>query len=213
MQSGRGIDEPIRVWCGNYRFASEDPFFSKAVKTGRACVDEKARGKPVSAKRFRAEMDVLRKMAPADGHVLLDDLEHRWDDPDAPPALYVVTCEVCVHQSFTLFAGAEALGQAALTSKVGQASRSLAPRIVVYQEAEIRGVSITPGSLALRVAIYGHGPSMVSEGELKQVAKKNGMLLERVHESGARRPVTTESYAGDAIIEAIYAYACNRAAA
>jgi hypothetical protein len=159
-------------------------------------------------------MDALRKMAPADAHVLLDELEHRWEYPKAPAALYGITFEVCVHQSFMLFAGAEAFGQEASTTKVGQARRSLAPRLAVYEESEIRGVSITPGSLVLRVVLYGHSSSMVTEGELQNVAKTEGALLERVHnKSGARRPVTSENYAGDAIVEAIGAFARGRATA
>ena len=51
---------------------------------------------------------------------------------------------------------------------------------------------------------------MVSEGELKRFAKKNGVLLERIDEGGDRQPVTTESYAGDAMIEAICAFARER---
>ena len=54
---------------------------------------------------------------------------------------------------------------------------------------------------------------MVSERELKQVARENGVHLERVDEGGARRPVTTESYAGVAMIEAICAFARDRVSA
>lgn len=213
VQNSRGDEQPVRVWCGNYRFARHDPFFKRAVKAGQTYVDENARGKLVSAEGFRAEMGELRKMAPAEGHVLLDELEHRWAHPQAPPSLYVVTCEVCVHHRFALVAGAKKLGQEALSTKVGQASRSLAPRLSAYEDKEIGGVSITRGSLALRVAIYGHGPTMVREGELKQFARKNGVLLERVDQGGARRPVTTESYAGVAMIEGICAFARERASA
>jgi hypothetical protein len=84
---------------------------------------------------------------------------------------------------------------------------------VRYDEEGIAGVNITKSSLALRVVIYGHGPSMVSERELKQVARKNAVLLERVDEGGTRRPVTRESYAGVAMIEAICAFARERASA
>lgn len=96
---------------------------------------------------------------------------------------------------------------------MGRARRSLAPRIGRYDDEGIAGVSITKDSLALRVVIYGHGPSMVSERELKQVARENGVHLERVDEGGARRPVTTESYAGVAMIEAICAFARDRVSA
>lgn len=208
----RRDEQPVRVWCGTYRFA-HDPFFTRAVKAGQIYVDANARGKQVSAERFRAEMNELRKIAPADGQVLLDELEHRWAYPQAPPALYVVTCDVCVPQRFALVAGDEELGQEALSTKVGQASRSLAPRISRYCKEGIAGVSIPKGSLALRVVVYGHGPSMVREGELKQVAKKNGVRLERVDEGGERLPVTTETFAGDAMVDVISAFARERVSA
>jgi hypothetical protein len=213
VQSSRGDEQSVRVWCGNYRFARHDPVFKRAVKVGQTFVDENARGKPVSAEGFRAEMGELRKLAPADGHVLLEELEHRWAYPQAPPSLYVVTSEVGVPHRFALVAGAEELGQEAHSTKVGRARRSLAPRVGQYDVRGFAGVSITKDSVALRVVIYGHGLSMVSEGELKQVARKNGTLLERVDEGGARRPVTTESYAGVAMIEAICAFARGRASA
>jgi hypothetical protein len=212
VQSSPG-DDQVTVWCGNYRFAREDPFLARAVKTGRTYVDPYVRGSPVSAEHFRAEMQALRKMAPADGRVLLDELEHRWANHQAPPALYVLTCEVCVPDRCELVAGEEEFGQAALSTKVGKAGRSLAPRIVRYAEEGIKGVEIAKGSLALRVVIYGRGPAMMSERELKQVATKNATLLERVDEVGRRRAVTTESYAGVAIIKAVCAFARERESA
>jgi hypothetical protein len=145
-------------------------------------------------------------MAP-DGQVFLDELEHRWDNPDAPPTLYVLTCKVGVHHRSVLVAGDTKLGQEALSTKIGETRRSLAPRIRGYHDGGFRGVSILSGSLVLRVVIYGVGSSMVCERELRRFAKENGTPVEWIDNGDVRRRVSSESFDGDGMIEAICTYA------
>jgi hypothetical protein len=197
----------VTVWCGTYRVDRHDPFFSSAVNLGRRYVDPHVRGKQVPEDAFHAEVEVLRKAAPANGQVLLDELQHRWAYPSAAPALYALTCEVCVPADLVLIGATEELGRTTASTKIGKAARSLAPRLVRYDEEGIAGVHLTKGSLVLRLVVYGHGQSMIREGELKQVASRNAPVLERADELGNRRQVTTESYAGAEVVNAICAYA------
>jgi hypothetical protein len=192
----------VTPWCGDFRFEYDDPFFAEAVRIGKY-VDQKTRGNPTSEDTFRDAIDLLRRSAPAEGDVLVAELEHRWAHPLAPPALYVVTCEVCVHTNFRLVAGDSELGYETTMTKVGKAKRSLAPRISRYADEGIARVGVTPRTLSLRLAVFGSGPEMPREGELKQLAKANAVPLERVDMFGQRCAVTSESYAGDGVVAVI----------
>jgi hypothetical protein len=64
----------------------DDSFFPSVVTVARKYVDKKPEQRPPEA-RFREELDGLRSIAPVDGQVLLDQLEHRWRHPLCSPSL------------------------------------------------------------------------------------------------------------------------------
>lgn len=111
---------PIAVWCGDYRYGGEDFFFRQAVAAGRKYVDKTPEQRPPE-RPFREELERLRSIAPAEGSVLLDQLEHRWRHPDCPPSLYVVTCTLSAPEGGAMVAGAAESVQELLCSKVGAA--------------------------------------------------------------------------------------------
>jgi hypothetical protein len=174
-------------------------------------VDEQARGKPVSAAAFQLEIGTLLRDAPLDGRVLLVDLKHRWARPQAPPTLYVLTCELRTEASCVFTAGGERLGSQVTCTKVGRATRSLAGRLAEYAGSRMLGGSpITPGSLVLRAVIYGDGPSMLAERDVQQIAAANGSLLKRFDKTGGRLECSNEAYAGERVVEAICGFARER---
>jgi hypothetical protein len=196
------------AWGGSYRIVRDDPFFARAVRVGQKYVDEKARGRLRSSDGFLEEMAALRATAPADGAVLLDEMEHRWSHPEAPPALYVLTMEVFVTGEAFLIAGDKKLGQRAQSTKVGEASRSLAPRLSVYAGRRgLRGAEITPGSLVLRAVVYGDGPSMLFERHILRYTKTIGVRLDVESDQRPRWGVTAESYWGTDVVEGILEFA------
>lgn len=196
------------AWSGSYRIVRDDPFFARAVRVGQKYVDEKARGRLRSLDGFLEEMAALRETAPADGAVLLDEMEYRWSHPEAPPTLYVLTMEVSVKGNAVLIAGDKKLGQRAQSIKVGKAGRSLAPRLWVYAGPRgVRGADITRGSLVLRAVVYGDGPSMLFERDIQRYTKTIGVRLEVESERGARWRVTSESYWGTDLVEDILEFA------
>ncbi len=188
----------LTAWCGNLPLASDDPSFDGAVDLGRKYVDVRARGKPVSAAEYLERIVELRAQTPHDSHVLLDELEHRWAHPDAPPSLYVLTFGLSVKDGYFV-AGGENLGMHVISTKVGRAKRSLVGRLALYAEGGIgRGMTIPPGSLTLRVAVFGHGTSMLTESDLKREATLHVRALGRIGGDGR---VTSESYEGVAAVE------------
>ena len=205
LAEGRArVEGALTVWSGAYRFALEDPFFSRASWVGQRYVDKKGRSAVVSQSSFRSEMDALREMAPHDGEVLLADLEHRWLRPQAPATLYVLECELVTESSCVFLADGKKLGRRVTCNKVGRAMRSLAGRLTEYDRRRILGqASITPQSLVLRVVIYGHGDLMLREKELQRAARMNGSRLMRFDKTGRRLPGSSEAYVGDAVVEAI----------
>ena len=86
-----GAGTRTTVWCGAYAFGSDDSFLPQAARLGRKYVDKRPDQRPPEVS-FREEFERLRTGAPADGQVLLDQLEHRWRHPDCLPALYLITC-------------------------------------------------------------------------------------------------------------------------
>jgi hypothetical protein len=201
--------QDVTIWGGSYRFVREDPFFARLVWVGQKYVDEKARGRLRSESGFLDEMAALRKAAPPNGAVLLDEMEHRWSHPEAPPTLYVLTMEVCPLGSAVLIADGRKLGQRAQSIKVGKATRSLAPRLSIYTGPRglLRG-KVTPGSLVLRAAVYGRGPSMLFERDIQRYTSSICVRLEVDDDRGERRRVTSESYCdGKNVVEGILEFA------
>jgi hypothetical protein len=207
-----GVQSALTVWSGAYRFAMEDPFFRRASWVGQRYVDRKGKDAVVSESSFRSEMDELRETAPHDAEVLLEDLEHRWLTPQAPPTLYVLDCALVTESSCVFQADGRRLGRRVTCTKVGEALRSLAGRLTEYDRRRILGqASITPQSLVLRAVIFGYGDLMLSETEVQRVARANGSPLMRFDKSGRRLPGSSETYVGGAIVEAICAFARQRA--
>jgi hypothetical protein len=87
-------DAPITVWCGSHRFGSDDSFFRSVITVARKYADKEPNERP-SEVRFYEALEGLRDVAPADGHVLLDQVEHRWRHPHCPPSLYVLALTLC----------------------------------------------------------------------------------------------------------------------
>lgn len=199
----------MTVWCGSYRFGRDDSFFPSVVSVARKYVDKRPDQRPPEA-RFREELDSLRSIAPVDGQVLLDQLEHRWRHPLCSPSLYVLTCRLYAPDRGTLVADSANPVQELLCTKVGQARHTVAARIAAYKTQVLGGVSIAEGSQDLRVVIYGDGSTMLSEREIKEVAKNIGSRAEVVEEAGLRRRVGAETYVGVEIIDAICALARQR---
>jgi len=79
-------DGDLTVWEGDYAFGRDDVFFPRAVLLARKYSDREPEKRPTDA-AFREALDALRQTAPPGGHVLLDQIEHRWLHPDCPPAL------------------------------------------------------------------------------------------------------------------------------
>ncbi len=198
----------MTVWRGRLPITRRDPFFRGALDIGRSYVDGHARGKPVDAAAYLEEINALRATAPTGSEALLDELEHRWSYPDAPPGLYVLTFDLSVDEGFFV-AGEENLGRRVSSTKVGRAKRSLVGRLALYDEKGIgRGMTIPDGSLTLRVAIFGHGPAMITESELTKEASLHARPLRR---TGGDGRVTSESYEGSAAVEPLGRFAQRRA--
>lgn len=199
----------INVWSGSYALSRDDPFLDRARRVGQKYVDEKARGRLSSEVGFHEQMAELREAAPPDGHVLLDEMEHRWAYPHAPPSLYVLTMKVSVAANAVLLAGDEKLGRYCESIKVGEAARSLAPRLLVYPGPYgLGGARIAPGSLVLRGVIYGSGRAMLIERDLQRHTKSICELLRVEADGGRRWRVGSESYRdGENLVEEILKFA------
>ena len=210
--SRRG-DRQVTVWRGDYAFGRDDSAFREVVRAARKYADRDPDRRPEEG-RFREELERLRRVVPADGRVLLDQLEHRWAHPDCPPCLYVLTCTLRAPERGTLLDDHGQPIPELLCTKVGRAKRTLAARIDAYMRDPLGGVSVVEASPTLRVVVYGDGPAMPSEPEVQRVAKDNGSHAEVVHPGGARRRVGGgETYVGPRVIDAVTAFARHRASA
>jgi hypothetical protein len=202
---------PITVWCGDYRFGEDNSFFPSVVKIARKYVDKELRTAATEV-HFREALEALRRIAPFDGKILLDQLEHRWKHPDCPPSLYVLTCTLCAPDRGALLDHDANLVQELVCTKVGQAKRTVAARFPAYKTQVLGGVRISEGSQSLRVMIYGDGSAMPLEREIQQFARNVGSRAE-VAENGAVRYVGDETYVGVEMADAICAFARQRRAA
>jgi hypothetical protein len=203
-------DGRVTIWRGNYRFGADDTFFPSVVTIARKYVDKKPEQRPPSVD-FYEQLERLRASAPKDGHVLLDQLSHRWTHPQCPPALYVVTCVLCASEGTSLAGEGHDFVKELPCTKVGQARHSIAARIERYKTEPLGGVTIVDSSPALRLVVYGDGPTMLLEREVQQVAQRAGSRAELVAEvDGRRQPVGRETYVGVGVCEAVSAFARER---
>ena len=130
--SRRG-DRQVTVWRGDYAFGRDDSAFREVVRAARKYADRDPDRRPEEG-RFREELERLRRVVPADGRVLLDQLEHRWAHPDCPPCLYVLTCTLRAPERGTLLDDHGQPIPELLCTKVGRAKRTLAARIDAYMD-------------------------------------------------------------------------------
>jgi hypothetical protein len=198
---------PVIVWCGNYRFGRDDSFFPSVVTVARKYADKEPGVRP-PAVHFHEALERLRDIAPPDGHVLIDQLEHRWDHPSCPPALYVLACTLRAPDQGALVAGSGRSVRRLACTKVGEAQRTVAARIAAYKKEVLGGVPIVERSQSLRVVIYGDGSMMPLEREIQEVARSLGRRAQKVVDGLGVRPVGGETYAGGIeMIDAICAFA------
>jgi hypothetical protein len=205
-------DAPIAVWSGSYRFGDDDSFFPAVVKFAREYADKKLERRPPEA-RFLEELESLRSIAPLAGQVLLDQIEHRWRHPLCLPSLYVLTCTLRAPARGSLVEDSANLAQEILCTKVGQARHTVAARMARYKTEVLGGVHIVEGSQNLRAVIFGDGPAMLLERDIKEVARNIGRRAEVADETGVRRRVGSETYVGVEIIDPICAFARQRCVA
>lgn len=196
----------ITVWCGNYGFRCDDPFFTGVVKAGRDYADKEPEQRPPE-KTFRKELERLRTRAPDDALVLLDQLEHRWKYPACPPALYVLTCTLLAPDGGSVVDEDGRRREKLLCTKVGRAKRTVAPRIERYTWDRLGGLWPEPGGHTLRVVIYGDGSTMLLERQVQAVARDRGSRARAIDRDGALRRVGSETYAGVGLADAICAFA------
>jgi hypothetical protein len=160
--------------------------------------------------RFREELARLRSIPPANGQVLLDQLEYRWEHPDCPPALYVLSLTLRAPEGGSLVDDVGNPVSQLVCTKVGQAKRTLAARFHAYTKQVLGGVPIVEGSQDLRVVIYGEGSTMPLERDIKAVARDIGTRAQKVIGEREPRPVGTETYVGVEIIDLICSFAWQR---
>jgi hypothetical protein len=191
----------VNVWSGNLPFSLSDPISKQARDIGRKYVDPYAQGKTVDAAAFEDAMAALREVAPLRTNAIVDELEFRWLNRAAPPALYVITHTVESRVAGrNLVAGNKQLGSRVRSTKVGKAKRSLAPRLAVYLERGYDHATIPDGTLSLRVVIYGNGRAMPPEPDIQRVARGNADRLYCECADGVTRPVSRESYYGTRVL-------------
>lgn len=210
-------DAGVKVWCGDYQFGGDgdyqfggdDVFLHRAATVGREYADKEPKDRPQES-RFREALEGLRRIAPAEGLVVIDQLAHRWAHPDCAPCLYVLTCRLRAPDQGALLDDAARPVQELVCTKVGRAKRTVAARLPRFKTDVLGGVSVVDGSPTLRVLVYGDGPAMLLERELQQVARSHGTRAQVVDETGVQRRVGSETYVGVGMIDALCAFAQER---
>lgn len=208
MKSRTG-DTRVTVWCGDYQFGRDDFFLHRAATVARKFVDKRPEERPPEA-RFREDLQSLRRIAPAEGLGLIDQLAHRWTHPDCPPCLYVLTCTLRAPDRGILLDDAARPVQELLCTKVGQARHTVAGRLPRYKTDVLGGVRVVDGSPTLHVLVYGNSPVMLLEREIQEVARSHGSRAQVVDETGVRRPVGSETYVGVGMVDALCTFARER---
>jgi hypothetical protein len=200
----RGGD--LTVWHGEYAFGQDDSFFPEAADLARKYADREPGKRPTNAD-FRKALDALRETAPKDGHVLLDQIEHRWLHPDCPPALYVLTLTLSAPEGGALVAADGECVQELLCTKVGKAKRTIAARIDAYRSQVLGGVPVATGSPTLRAAIYGDGEAMLLEREVQKAARAAAPRARKVIDGQDLAYVGSETYLGVEVVNAVRTFA------
>ena len=151
----------VNSWWGNLPFSLEDPVSRQALAIGQKYVDPYTRAYDAGSAAaaaflcahgagFTTAIAALRDLARPVQNVLLDELEFRWANPDAPEGLYVITHEVEPRGSgCSLIADHKRVGTRAWSTKVGKAKRSLVGRLAGYRNA-YRHALIPDATLSVR---------------------------------------------------------------
>jgi hypothetical protein len=206
----------VTVWCGNRPFSLNDNVCKRAVCVGREYVDSHARPhtrRDVDVVAYGTELAALHQLAHRGSDPLVDELEFRWANSEAPCGLYVITHEVEPRFADGYFiADGKPVGRRVWATKVGRALRSLAGRLAVYEEKQYRDATICEGSISLRVAIYGSGPAMPSEPQIQAVARVNAPKLFVTCADGITRAVSTETFFGTDVVVPLTRFAEDIAA-
>lgn len=198
----------VNVWSGSLPFSLRDPVSKQAVEIGRKYVDPHAQGKTVDTSAFEDAMAALREVAPPRSNAIVGELEFRWMNGGAPPALYVITHTVESRAAGrNLIADNKQLGSRVWSTKIGKAKRSLAGRLAVYLEKGYRYAKIPDGMLSLRVVIYGDCRTMPREPDIQRVARTNAQRLFCECSDGVTRPVSRENYFGTDVVRALTEFA------
>jgi hypothetical protein len=203
----RALQGGVKVWCGDYQFGGDDLFLHRAASVGRRYVDREPESRPPKV-AFREALEDLRDDAPLEGQALIDQLVHRWANPDSPPCLYVLTCTLRAPEGAALLDGGARVKELVCT-KVGRAKRTVAARLPRYKTDVLGGVPVIDGSPSLRVLVYGEGPTMLMEHQMQQFARARGVRAQVVDETGQRR-VGSETYVGSGLVDALCSFARER---
>jgi hypothetical protein len=201
----------VAVWKGSYEFGRDTVFFPRLVQICRRYADNEPNKRPSEASFFD-ELRGLRDIAPYEASGLLDQIEHRWEHPHCPPALYVVTCTLRVPEGSRFVADSSGVASELPCAKLGQAKRTIAPRIARYTRDVLGGIEVVEGSQVLRVIVFGDGDAMLLERDLKRIAHGVSAQAMVSDASGRRRSVGDETYVGHDIVDALAAYAESRSA-
>jgi hypothetical protein len=202
-------DGHLTVWSGEYAFGQDDSFFPAAVLLARKYSDkEPDRRRPED--EFRDALEALRSTAPKEGHVLLDQLEHRWRHPDCPPALYVLTLTLSAPDGGALVGADGQPVQGLVCTKVGEAKRTIAARIAAYKRQALGGVPVAPESPTLRAAIYGDGDAMLLESEVQKAARGTAPRAAKTVDGQRFAYVGDETYVGLEVVDVVCALARAR---
>lgn len=208
----------VNSWWGNLPFSLEDPVSRQALAIGQKYVDPYTRAYDAGSAAaaaflcahgagFTTAIAALRDLARPVQNVLLDELEFRWANPDAPEGLYVITHEVEPRGSgCSLIADHKRVGTRAWSTKVGKAKRSLVGRLAGYRNA-YRHALIPDATLSVRVVIYGAGVRMPVEPDIQRVARSNAVRLYTECTDGVTRAVSRESYFGLEVLIPLTAFA------
>lgn len=126
--------------------------------------------------------------------VLIDELEHRWQFPGLPD-LYAISSQVIGDDPLRI--DGKLVPYPVLSVKVGEAERSLAPRLSTYvYSGQLSRGAMVEGTVELRLAVFGSGEAMVRERKLLKHAAKHAHPL----------PVTAESYYGQSLLAELHRF-------
>ena len=150
----------VTVWYGRLPLLATDQCFREIVRVGQRYVDkhaqflearERGADRPdADEEEFRLAIGRLREMCSPEMSVLIDELDHRWQFPK-DPSIYAFTSEVT--SGVPLCIDSEPVAKPVVSVKVGEAARSLAPRLSRYVVGRrLQRGEVVDGTVELRLA-------------------------------------------------------------